>query len=280
MRSRFETDEGVLNAPLNRNQREHDPRFRDPERALSLSLSRGRWVEQGSKGGQVKKKAASAATSWRRAWPQKRSRERNGMERNASGVWITFLTRAKHNPTSHRPTSYRTSSSSSSLPPRTRSNFLSSPLLRCWSKRGRLVTRPSRLDQRLFLPALLLRLVTVTHLISGTWSAQIWISIHRRNQWAMFYVFWQIGRINGESFKESQIFTIINYTYKRSIYFWTLFIYSFAVYISCMTTRTCVYNSLRGHYEARVLLSRKHCKAHYNGETSFLQRVESITNPI
>lgn len=44
--------------------------------------------------------------------------------------------------------------------------------------------------------------------------------------------------------------------------------------------RTCVYNSLRSHYEVRVLLSRKHCKAHYNGETSFLQRVESITNPI
>ena len=38
------------------------------------------------------------------AWLQKRSRGRNGMERNASGVWITFLTRAKHNPTSHRPT--------------------------------------------------------------------------------------------------------------------------------------------------------------------------------
>lgn len=39
MRSRLETNEGVLNAAFNRNQREHDPRFRDPERALSLSLS-------------------------------------------------------------------------------------------------------------------------------------------------------------------------------------------------------------------------------------------------
>lgn len=63
MRSRFETNEGVLNAPFNQNQREHDPRFRDPERVLSFFLSRRRWVEQGSRGGQVKKKAAAAATS-------------------------------------------------------------------------------------------------------------------------------------------------------------------------------------------------------------------------
>lgn len=38
MRSRFETNEAVLNAAFNRNQREHDPRFRDPERALSVPL--------------------------------------------------------------------------------------------------------------------------------------------------------------------------------------------------------------------------------------------------
>lgn len=66
-------------AAFNRNQREHDPRFRDPERALSRQR-----VDGGSRGGQVKKNRAAPRDAG--AWQQKRSRGRNGMERNASGV--------------------------------------------------------------------------------------------------------------------------------------------------------------------------------------------------
>lgn len=69
----------VSRAAFNRNQREHDPRFRDPERALSRLR-----VDEGSRGGQVKKNTAAPRDAG--AWLQKRSRGRNGMERNASGV--------------------------------------------------------------------------------------------------------------------------------------------------------------------------------------------------
>lgn len=103
------------------------------------------------------------------------------------------------------------------------------------------MTRRSRLDQPLFLPTLL-------PFVNGApfdfrYLFVIWSNLNfypsGSTRWTGLGVLTNWARQEyGESFKESQIFTIINYTYKCSIYFWTLFIYSFPVYISCMTTRT------------------------------------------